>query len=107
MNSLIFLADAATTPEANPASSWISIIMLVVFIGIMYFFMIRPQKKQQKAEAKMRSELQIGDEIITIGGIYGRVVSLKDDSIVIESSGDRSKLQVTRTAVAQNLTIHD
>ena len=107
MNSLIFLADAAPTPEANPASSWISIIMLVVFIGIMYFFMIRPQKKQQKAEAKMRSELQIGDEIITIGGIYGRVVSLKDDSIVIESSGDRSKLQVTRTAVAQNLTIHD
>ena len=107
MNSLIFLADAASAPEANPASSWISIIMLVVFIGIMYFFMIRPQKKQQKAEAKMRSELQIGDEIITIGGIYGRVVSLKDDSIVIESSGDRSKLQVTRTAVAQNLTIHD
>ena len=107
MNSLIFLADAAPAPEANPASSWISIIMLVVFIGIMYFFMIRPQKKQQKAEAKMRSELQIGDKFITIGGIYGRVVSLKDDSIVIESSGDRSKLQVTRTAVAQNLTIHD
>lgn len=107
MNSLIFLADAATTPQQNPANSWISIVMLVVFIGIMYFFMIRPQKKQQKAEAKMRAELQIGDEIITIGGIYGRVVSLKDDSIVIESSGDRSKLQVTRTAVAQNLTIHD
>ncbi len=107
MNSLIFLADATTTPQQNPASGWVSIVMLVVFIGIMYFFMIRPQKKQQKAEAKMRAELQIGDEIITIGGIYGRVVSLKDDSIVIESSGDRSKLQVTRTAVAQNLTIHD
>ena len=87
--------------------SLISLGMLVLFIVIMYFLMIRPQRKQQKAEAKMRSELQIGDEIITIGGIYGRIVSLKDDSIVIESSGDRSKLQVTRTAVAQNLTVHE
>lgn len=110
MNSWIFLADAATgdgAAQPNSMSSLASILMLVVFVAIMYFFMIRPQKKQQKAEAKMRAELQIGDEIITIGGIYGRVVSLKDDSIVIESSGDRSKLQVTRTAVAQNLTIHD
>ena len=87
--------------------SLISLGMLVLLIVIMYFLMIRPQRKQQKAEAKMRSELQIGDEIITIGGIYGRIVSLKDDSIVIESSGDRSKLQVTRTAVAQNLTVHE
>ena len=81
--------------------------MLLIFVVVMYFVMIRPQRKQQKQEAKMRADLQIGDEIITIGGIYGRVVSLKDDSIVIESSGDRSKLQVTRTAVAQNLTVHD
>ena len=95
------------TATASPYTSLISIGMLVLFVAVMYFVMIRPQRKQQKQEAKMRSELQIGDEIITIGGIYGRVVSLKDDSIVIESSGDRSKLQVTRTAVAQNLTVHD
>lgn len=110
MNSFILLANTtATSPgtTTNGASSWISLAMLAVFIVVLYFVMIRPQKKQQKAEAKMRAELQIGDEIITIGGIYGRVVSLKDDSIVIESSGDRSKLQVTRTSVAQNLTIHD
>ncbi len=99
--------STATTEAAQSTSSLISIGMLVVFIVIMYFLMIRPQKKQQKQEAKMRAELQIGDEILTIGGIYGRVVSLKDDSIVIESSGDRSKLQVTRTAVAQNLTVHE
>ena len=55
----------------------------------------------------MRENLQIGDEIITIGGIYGRVVSLKEDSLVIESSGDRSKIQVQRSAVGQNLTIHE
>ena len=100
-------AAADTTASANPYSSLISIGMLVLFVVVMYFVMIRPQRKQQKKEAKMRSELQIGDEIITIGGIYGRVVSVKDDSLVIESSGDRSKLQITRTAVAQNLTVHD
>ena len=100
-------ATAENTQTANGMGSLISLGMLVLLIVIMYFLMIRPQRKQQKAEAKMRSELQIGDEIITIGGIYGRIVSLKDDSIVIESSGDRSKLQVTRTAVAQNLTVHE
>lgn len=100
-------ATAESTQTANGMGSLISLGMLVLLIVIMYFLMIRPQRKQQKAEAKMRSELQIGDEIITIGGIYGRIVSLKDDSIVIESSGDRSKLQVTRTAVAQNLTVHE
>lgn len=107
MNLFYMLTAAEGGAQAQQSSSILSIVMLVVFIAVMYFLMIRPQKKQQKAEAKMRAELQIGDEIITIGGIYGRVVSLKDDSIVIESSGDRSKLQVTRTAVAQNLTIHE
>ena len=118
-NALILAADATSgtssgaesATDAAAASPWyaqlLPIGMLVLFVAVMYFVMIRPQRKQQKKEAKMRSELQIGDEIITIGGIYGRVVSLKDDSIVIESSGDRSKLQVTRTAVAQNLTVHD
>lgn len=110
MNLFYMLTAAeggAQAQQAQQSSSILSIVMLVVFIAVMYFLMIRPQKKQQKQEAKMRAELQIGDEIITIGGIYGRIVSLKDDSIVIESSGDRSKIQVTRTAVAQNLTIHE
>lgn len=107
MNMFYMLTATEGGAPVQQSSSILSIVMLVVFIAVMYFLMIRPQKKQQKAEAKMRAELQIGDEIITIGGIYGRVVSLKDDSIVIESSGDRSKLQVTRTAVAQNLTIHE
>ncbi|MBQ2815856.1 MAG: preprotein translocase subunit YajC [Clostridia bacterium] len=86
---------------------WGSLIMIVGFVALMYFMLIRPQKKQQKKEKQMRENLQIGDEIITIGGIYGRVVSLKEDSLVIESSGDRSKIQVQRSAVGQNLTIHE
>jgi len=106
MNNLFVFAEGAAN-EAAAGGGWMSIIFLVVMIAVMYFVMIRPQRKQQKQEAKMRSELQIGDEIITIGGIYGRVVSLKDDSIVIESSGDRSKIQISRSAVSQNLTVRD
>ena len=78
-----------------------------IIIGAMYFIMIRPQKKKQKEEQKMRENLQIGDEILTIGGIYGRVISLKEDTIVIESKADRSKLTIARWALQQNLTIHD
>ena len=54
-----------------------------------------------------KSGAEIGDEILTIGGIYGRVVSIKDDSIIIESSAERNKLRILRSAVSQNLTVHD
>ena len=55
----------------------------------------------------MRDNLQPGDEIMTIGGFYGRVISVKEDSIVIESVVDRSKQKIVRSAVQQNLTVHD
>ncbi len=83
------------------------IIMLVPMILIFYFFLIRPQKKKEKAEKLMRENLQVGDEILTIGGIYGRVISLKEDSMVIESKSDHSKLTIARWAMQQNLTVHD
>ncbi len=100
------LLEAAATPNAG-AGMISSILMLVVMFGIMYFIMIRPQRKKQKEEEKMRNNLQIGDEILTIGGFYGRVVSIKEDSLVIESASDHSKQKVARWAVQQNLTIHD
>ena len=76
-------------------------------IAIMYFVLIRPQRKKQKEEKQMRENLQVGDEIITIGGIYGRVISLKPESFVIESKSDHSKLTFARWALQQNLTVHD
>ncbi len=87
--------------------NWMSIIMLVVMIAVFYFFIMRPQKKKQQEEEKMRNNLQIGDEILTIGGIYGKIVSLKEDSFVIESLVDKSKLKFARWAIQQNLTVHD
>ena len=80
----ITLADSATQTTANgPQSMILMIVWLVVIFGAMYFIMIRPQRKKQKEEKKMRDNLQVGDEIVTIGGIYGRVISLKEDTIVI------------------------
>lgn len=76
-------------------------------IAVMYFILIRPQRKKQKEEKKMRENLQVGDEVITIGGIYGRVISLKPESFVIESKSDHSKLTFARWALQQNLTVHD
>lgn len=110
MNLSVFTlaSDAAASQTAAGGSS---IIVMVGWIAIMlvamYFLMIRPQRKKQKEEKQMRENLQVGDEIITIGGIYGRVISLKEDSMVIESKSDHSKLSIARWALQQNLTIHD
>ena len=107
--SVLTLASDATTSQTAAGGS--SIIVMVGWVAIMlvamYFPMIRPQRKKQKEEKQMRENLQVGDEIVTIGGIYGRVISLKEDSMVIESKSDHSKLSIARWALQQNLTIHD
>ena len=63
--------------------------MLVVMLAIFYFMLIRPENKKKKELAKMRSELAVGDEITTIGGIIGTICAVKEESIVIETSADR------------------
>ena len=102
----ILLEKAATT-GSNKSSLVVMIAVYALIFGAMYFFLIRPQKKKQKEEKKMRENLQVGDEIVTIGGIYGRVISLKEDTIVIESQSDHSKLTIARWALQTNLTVHD
>ena len=98
---------ATSTTGGGAGGSLFMIVYLVVIFGAMYFLLIRPQKKKQKEEKKMRENLQVGDEIVTIGGIYGRVISLKEDTIVIESKSDHSKLTIARWAMQSNLTVHD
>ena len=61
--------------------------------------LIRPQRKRDKQEREMRNSISVGDEISTIGGFIGRVVSIKDDTLVIESSSDRTKLKIYRWAI--------
>ena len=93
-------AEGGTAAGGNPMSL---VLMVGVFV-LMYFMMIRPQKKKQKEEQEMRDSIQIGDEITTIGGIMGRVVTVKDDSIVIETGTDRTKLKMQRWAIQTNET---
>ena len=82
---------------SGSGSMWSSIIMMALIIVVFWFFIIRPQRKKDKETAKMRSELQVGDEIVTIGGI---IVSMKEDSLVIETGSDRSKIRLTRWAIS-------
>ena len=72
---------------------------IVILIVLFYFLLIRPQRKRDKAERDMRNSIEVGDEISTIGGFIGRVVNIKDDVLVIESSSDRTKLKIYRWAI--------
>jgi preprotein translocase subunit YajC len=81
--------------------------MLVLIIVFFYFLIIRPQKKQEKKEKQMRDALEVGDEVVTNGGIVGIVFQIKDDTLVIETGSDRSKIRVMKWAIAKNLTVHD
>ena len=71
------------------------LLLFVVVFGLMYFVMIKPQQKRKKQEEELRKSVAIGDEIVTIGGIEGRVVSIKDDtdSLVIETASDKIKIK--------------
>ena len=84
-----------------------TILLMVGMVAIMYFVMIRPQKKKQQEEQKLRDSVQIGDEITTIGGINGRVVTVKEDSIVLETGADRTKMKIMRWAIQTNNTANE
>lgn len=97
----------ATTSTPQGGSSWSLILMLVAMFAIMYFIMIRPQKKRQKEEEEMRNAIDVGDEITTIGGICGRVVTVKENHLIIETGADRNKMQITKWAIQTNNTANE
>ena len=81
-------------------SSFMSIILMVVlFIGVFYLFGVRPQKKQERQAAEMRNSLMVGDEITTIGGIIGKIVSIKEETMVIETTRDHTRIRLLKSAV--------
>ena len=105
--SLLNMLAGGSAGGDNKGGSWQMILLLVGMVGVMYFTMIRPQKKRQKEEQAMRDNISIGDEITTIGGIMGRVVTVKEDSIIVETGADRTKLRIIRTAVGVNNTAQE
>lgn len=106
--TFLMMAPTAAQGEAGASSgSGAMIIMMVALFAAMYFFTIRPQKKQQKKEQEIRESTQIGDEITTIGGICGKVVAVKEDSIVIETGSDRNKIKFMKYAIQTNHTANE
>ena len=85
--------------SVNPVQGIGTIVMLVAMVAIFYFFLYRPQKKQDKAQNEMRNSLSIGDEITTIGGIIGKIVSIKEETLVLETTKEKTKIRILRSAV--------
>ena len=91
-----------TSTSTAGAGGFSTIIMLVVLFAVSYFFMIRPENKRKKEAEAMRNALKVGDNITTIGGIVGDIVSVKDETIVIETSEDRVRIAMQKWAVMTN-----
>ena len=97
-------ATASTTATADGTAAagggYSMIIMIVIMIAIFYFFLIRPENKKKKQAEEMRSNLAVGDLVTTIGGIVGRIVAVKSETIVFETSEDRVRVEVTKWAIS-------
>ena len=98
------LLETTAPVDPNGAGSWMYYLVtfgpLVLIVVLMYFIMIRPQRKKQKEEQKMRNSLRVGDEITTIGGIIGTICAVKENTIVIETGADRVRIEFTKWAVS-------
>lgn len=81
-----------------------TILMIVVMIGVFYFMLIRPENKRKKEAEELRTSLKVGDSVVTIGGIVGTVVDIKEDKFVIETSSDRVRIEFQKWALSTNET---
>ena len=100
LNSFALMMDTAAA-GGGAGGSIFTIILLVAMIAIFYFVGIRPQRKQEKEQNAMRNALAVGDEITTIDGIIGKIVSIKEETCVIETSHDKTKIRILKTAISR------
>lgn len=107
LNLFTVLAAATTDATANPLSSMTMLIPTILVIVAFWFILIRPQRKKEKQDAEMRKNVQIGDQIVSAGGIVGIIVKLEENTVVIETGNDRSKLRLRRWAISENLSIKE
>lgn len=99
--------EAASGATGGAGGTWGYLIFMILLFVVMYFILIRPQKKKDKEAKAMQSSLQVGDEIVTIGGIVGLVVQVNDDTIVIETTSQRNKIRLKNWAVQENVTMSE
>ena len=96
MNALFFMSEAP-----GGGGTWITMGLILVVMVAMFFFTSRSNKKQEKQAQDMRDSLTVGDEITTIGGIIGKIVSIKEETLVLETSHDRTRIRILKTAVSR------
>lgn len=101
MTAQVANAMLSSTTNVDTTSSLMGMLIpIVLLVAVFYFLLIRPENKKKKAAAKMRSELAVGDQITTIGGIVGTICAVKENTIVIETSSDRVRMEFTKWAVS-------
>lgn len=92
-----FLETASSAGAGNIVTLVLPMIIVIIF---MYLILYIPQKRQEKKDTQMRNSIDVGDEVTTIGGIVGRVASIKDDTFVLETTSDRVKIRFRRSAIS-------
>ncbi len=107
MNFTELLTLAAADPTMQAGSMLTMLIPLGLMVVFFYFFLIRPEKKRNKEMQDMLNNIQVADEVVTNGGIIGRVVSVKEDTVLIETGSDRTKIRILKQAIAKNNTVHE
>ncbi len=100
MNQLLILM----APQGGQSGGIMSFLPLVAIVIVFYFFMIRPQMKKAKEQKKYIEALKKGDKILTIGGIYGKIVEVRDDATLIIEVEDGTKMKITKNAVSNDAT---
>ena len=103
MNNLFLLLDAgaAAGQQTNPYTMW---IMLGLLFVVFYFFMIRPQNKKQKELKKFRENLNEGDKVVTIGGIFGKVAQIKEDGSILLEVDTNVRIKIDRNSIVKDTT---
>ena len=104
----LFLANSSADASAEAGARGGAMLLQIATFGAIglffYFIIIRPQKKKEKEAQSMRSNVQIGDEVVTIGGIVGLVVRKTEDTLLIETGGEKNKFHIKTWAIQENIT---
>ncbi len=103
LNAIVLMAPQATEPGAAQPSAWSSLLPLLAVIVIFYFFMIRPQMKKQKEVRQFRDSIKPGDKVLTVGGIYGRVSEIKEQTVLLEIA-DGVRIKVEKAGLVKDPT---
>lgn len=93
-------ATAGATGTSSTSGAVQSIVMIVALFAVFYFLMIRPESKKKKKAEELRNSLGVGDEVVTIGGIKGKVVNLSSDTVTFETGEDRVRIEVAKWAIS-------